>query len=108
MNNIQAIKEQTAIILKEVNEQLKLFPADVLQMLYVKQLEENKQTVDFINEQTTQVFKNEKDKGRIKKMMEEARLKWTFATDKQKKALEEIQKVVQQGNERIMQLYQSF
>lgn len=105
MNKAQEIQEKTKQILDEVNEQLKLYTQDEMQMMYAKQMIEHNVDFDATDEQSCTTFKNEKDRQRLTKMLADAKLKWSFASDKQKKTVTIIQAIMAHGNERIKELY---
>jgi hypothetical protein len=105
MPTSQEIAERSAAIARETAEALKAFPREIALIMYMGQIIEGEVSVA-IPEDTPLHKTNSQEAGRqVNKLLDEARLKWEYATEAQKKQAMEMAQIIQEGNERIRQLY---
>jgi hypothetical protein len=108
MNTSKEKEEKVATILKSLSEELSFFPKETAQILYARQLADNPIAVT-IPENVTLDKQSKTAEGnqRLKKMMEEARLKWEYASEAQKKQAAEMEALILESNEQIRKLYEN-
>lgn len=103
MNNLKETEAQVALLLKELSETMNFFPKEIAQIMYAKQLTD---TVANIPANTGMDKKKiEEGNQRIRKMMEEGKLKWEYATEAQKKKVAEMEAAIIEINNKIKDLY---
>jgi hypothetical protein len=97
--NKQALQAQIQHIVEQMNEALRFYPRELLQMYYARQL------ATLPPEVRVQAHSDEAGNKRIEKMMAEASLTWEYATEAQKRKLQEIAEIIAEHNNQIAALF---
>jgi|GEM_PF-1018125 len=93
---------EIAAILEKLAEELKFFPKETAQLLYARQL-----AATGISVAPPVNAPGADDAGqRLNRMMEEARLKWEYASEAQKKQVTEMEERIRESNDQIRKLYE--
>lgn len=98
MNN-QALQAQIQHIVDQMNEALTFYPRELLQMYYARQM------AALPPEVTVQAHSDEAGNKRLEKMMVDASLTWEYATETQKRKLQEIEEIIAEHNKQIAALF---
>ncbi|MFT4204242.1 MAG: hypothetical protein QM610_10050 [Chitinophagaceae bacterium] len=101
---LEQLAEQAAQIARQMAENLKTFGREVASLYYAKQMLDIP-IPEFPSETQHTKFDNHKANEKLKKMLEEAKQKWKYASENEKRKVAEMEKVVSDGQERIKMLY---
>lgn len=107
MNNLKETEAQVALILKELAETLGFFPKETAQLMYAKQLAGTDMEVAVTGQPGADKKKTEEGNQRLKKMMEEGKLKWEYASEAQQKKVAEMETVIAESNDKIKAMYEA-
>ena len=106
MKQLKETEAQVAAILKQLAEDMNFFPKETAQLMYARQLAGTEIRVGIPEEVVLdKKMKTEEGNKHLQKMMEEAKLKWDYASESQKKNVRELEAMIAESNEKIKQLY---
>lgn len=95
-----------AAILKEMEADIRLYPGEIVQMMYARQLEQLETGFALPGREDQDPKKTEEDRRRMEKMTEEGKLKWAYASESQKKKVSELEAIIDEYNQKIKKLYE--
>lgn len=107
MNNGKDTEAQVALILKELAETLSFFPKETAQLMYAKQLSGTEKEVTLPEQPGMDKKKTEEGNQRLKKMMDEGKLKWEYASEAQQKKVTEMEAAIAASNDKIKAVYEA-
>jgi hypothetical protein len=107
MDNLKEIEARVAVLLQELTEALSQFPKETAQIMYAKQLDGTGLTPAIHEEAGMDRKKAEEGNQRLKKMMDEGRLKWEYASESQQKKVLEMEALIAANKESIKKLYEN-
>lgn len=107
MTHLKETEAQVAALLKELMETLSYFPKETAQLMYAKQLADTDLTVTIPEAAGIDKKKAEEGNQRLKKMMDEGKLKWEYASESQQKKVLEMEALIAENNEQIKKLYEA-
>jgi Pyruvate/2-oxoacid:ferredoxin oxidoreductase gamma subunit len=105
---LKILAEKAAAIAKETADALKRFSKDTAILMYgsqLQQLDGNEQSL----KRTTDEEANKKIEEANKKLVktiEAAKIKWQYATEIEKAKVKEMERVIEEGKDRIKKLYE--
>lgn len=103
MSSHRETETAIAAILRQLSEELNFFPKETAQLMYARQLADSPDPISMPGSDNDK--KKAEQHQRLNKMMEEAKLKWTYAGDSQKKNVKEMESVIQEYNDKIKALF---
>lgn len=103
---LKELAEKAAAIAMDTAEKLKHFSRDTAMVMYGSQLVEIKVKPAFTGESVHKKMTNEEANKKLDKMMEQAKTKWQYATEADKKKAKEMEQVVLEGKQKIKKLYE--
>ena len=107
MTHLKETEAQVSMLLKELMETLSYFPKETAQIMYAKQLADTDLAVTIPDEAGIDKKKAEEGNQRLKKMMEEGKLKWEYASEGQQKKVLEMEALIAESNDKIKKLYEA-
>jgi len=99
------LSDQAAAIAKETAELLKHFSRDTALLMYAMQTVEKNINTHFPEGTEHKKTNNREAEQKLAKMMEDAKLKWTYAPESEKDRAREMEVIVKSGQEKIRQVY---
>ncbi len=105
MDHGKDTEAQVAQILKELEETLRFFPKETAQLMYAKQLAGTDMAVAVPEQAGMDKKKAEEANQRLKKMMDEGKLKWEYASEAQQKKAAEMEAAIAASNDKIKAVY---
>ena len=106
-SNLKETEVQVAAILKELTETMSHFPKETAQIMYAKQLADTGITLAVPEQPGQDKKKIEENNQHLKKMMEEGKLKWEYASEAQKKKAIEMEAAIAESNDKIKKVYEA-
>lgn len=101
----ELLAEQAAKIAMATAEKLKKFDKDTCMLMYAKQMGDMQLNTTFPEGTAHKKMDNKQATQKLEKMMHDAKIKWKYASDKEKKRAMDMEKIVLEGNEKIRALY---
>jgi hypothetical protein len=102
---MKKLADQAAEIAKQTAESLKHFDRNTATLMYAKQMGDGKMNTQF-PEGTEHKKTNNKDAtNKLDKLIQDAQLKWKYATDTDKKRVLDMEKIIKASDEKIKALY---
>lgn len=99
------LADEAAQIAKKMAEALKQYDKEMAMLLYAKQWSDTKMNTTFPEGTEHKKTNNKEAAQKLEKMMEDAKLKWKYVTENDKKKVLEMEKIVLEGQEQIKALY---
>ncbi|MCH5597556.1 hypothetical protein [Niabella ginsengisoli] len=99
------LAEQATDVAKEMAVALKRFSRETALLLYAKALCKMEIECVFVGDKVHPKMTNERANEKMNKTIEKAKIKWQNANDGDKQKVLEMQKIIQEGQERIKELY---
>ncbi|MES2774755.1 MAG: hypothetical protein V4722_11255 [Bacteroidota bacterium] len=109
MDEIMAkqLAEKAASIAKETAERLKIFSKDTALLFYAYRMQGSAAKMNFPEGTAHKKGNNKEADKKLEKMMEDARLKWKYAPDADKKKAMQMDKIILDSDEKIRAVYQN-
>ena len=106
MNEEQAkdLASKAAAIAKATAESLKIFTKETAMLLYAKQMQQNA-LPNFPKNTEHKKINNKEANAKLEKMMIDAKLKWKYATDDDKKKVLKMEMIIIDSDNKIKELY---
>lgn len=99
------LAEKAAGIAKLTAEALKHFGRDTAILLYAKQMGENNMQTMFPEGTQHKKTNNKEAAQKLDKMMADAKLKWKYAPDNDKRKVMDMEKIMKESDEKIKAVY---
>lgn len=107
MVDLNNIEEQVSAIIKELMEELACYSKEIAQIMYAKQLVATEVQIAIPEGSGIAEKKIESSNQRLKKMIDEAKLKLEYASNSQLKQVNEMEELICISNEKIKKLYEA-
>ncbi len=99
------LAEKAAAIAKETAESLKRFSKDTAMLLYAYRMHGNNAKINFPEGTVHKKLNNKEADRKLEQMMEDARLKWKYAPEDDKKKAMKMDKIMTDSDEKIRAVY---
>jgi type IV secretory pathway VirB4 component len=102
---LKKLATQAAEIAKQTAESLKHFDRNTAMLMYAKQMGDRKMNTEFPEGTEHKKTNNKEAAEKLDKMIQNAQLKWKYATDADKKKVMDMEKIMLQSDEKIRAVY---
>jgi hypothetical protein len=102
---MKKLADKAVEIAKQTAESLKHFDRNIATLMYAKQIGNNKMNTQFPEGTEHKKMNNKEAAQKLDKMIQDAQLKWKYATDTDKKRVLDMEKIMKASDEKIKALY---